>query len=91
MLATVIQVQPQFDIDDKPEPELDKLPKYDWNIVLNHASPEVLKLSARNPWQHEPTLKGISSNKEMTCRAFLQGKVACIPHKRTTNNWRVGE
>lgn len=58
---------------------------------MNHASPEVLTRMARNLYILEPTLESITSTKDMTCRACMQGKMTCAPHRRTQHNYDLGE
>lgn len=86
-----IQQPPVFDIAEDPKHSPRLQPKYDWHMVMNHASPDVLTRLARNPYINEPYLKEITSTNELACKACLQGKPARSGHRRKTQNYALGE
>lgn len=52
--------EPKFRIQEGSPEWQQQIPKYKWHMILNHASPEVLKRMARNPYVREPTLEGVT-------------------------------
>lgn len=60
------------------QPDKIRLCKYNWHLVLNHATPEVLTKLARNPYIKIPSLDSITTTRtDTTCRACLEGKKSC--------------
>lgn len=83
--------QSVFKIGDDPQPVPIRKPKYDWHMVLNHTSPNVLTRIARNPYVNEPTMREISSTHYYMCRACMKGKLARSLHRRRERRHSVGE
>lgn len=68
-----------------------KMPKYQWHLILNHASPEVLTKLARNPHIRIPELDTVTTTHDMTCRGCFEGKLARAPHRRKAHSYKRGE
>lgn len=81
----------KFDLEEHPAAQAERIPKYDCHMILNHASPDVLTLIARNPYVNESSLEGITTTKDITCWACLQGKLARSPHRRKQHTYALGE
>ena len=69
-----------------------KLAKYNWHLILNHASPQVLARLARNPFLTEPSLEAVRSTRhDITCKPFLETKMRRAPHRRTDQHYARGQ
>lgn len=58
-----------FDTGRQELPSQQKIARYEWHLVLNHASPELLTKLARNPSFKIPSLDSIKTTRnDTTCR-----------------------
>lgn len=81
-----------FEIEEYQLSNPKKLANYEWNLILNHASPEILTTLARNSKLRIPSLDTLSTTKEdTTCRACFECKMERAPHSKTLHKYTKGE
>lgn len=69
-----------------------KMPKYAWHLILNHAQLSTLTKLSKNPRLRIPGLSAISStHHDLTCRACLESKLKRAEHRRKPHNYKQGE
>lgn len=84
--------QEKFRIAEHMELEEHKLPKFEWHLILKHASPDSVIILARNSTVNILSLNTTSKSKmDVTCHGCMEGKIQRAPQKRATHSYRRGE
>lgn len=80
-----------FTIPEVGEPEPKKNHRYEWHLILNHDSPDVLTKLARNHKSRDEGLDKIETTQhDLTCRPCLEFKMKMAPHHRAHHNYLRG-